>query len=188
MRRLITAALVAALFLSGGALATRDTRALPFRAQPADAISAKASGTVRESIALGVPVPTWLVNYLLKRFSWLTINQLLRGQGYVCPGGSPFLCYIQGSYDPPRWGRGTVDTGGSAYWLNARSWTGRGYPVVRTFPNGWRLTIFCQTRGEWVYGRWGWTNVWNFIGVQGDTPRFVSDGFVFTGTNSFCRW
>jgi hypothetical protein len=123
-----------------------------------------------------VPVPTPITNWIGKHLG----QSVLKSLGYNCYG---IVCVVEGSYDPPRWGRGVAATGGPV--VNARSWTSTRDSIVRTFPNGWKLTIFCQQTGDWVYGRWGWTNVWDYVGQQGDTPRFVSDGFVNTGTNGF---
>lgn len=130
-------------------------------------------GATPASAAVLVPNPIakWILNHV--------------GAGalaqYTCQGN--ITCYINGSYDPPRWGHGTVQTGGT--YLRARSWTQTHASVVRTFSDGWKLTIFCQTTGEWVNGRWGWTNIWDYVGQEGETPRFVSDGFVNTGSNGF---
>jgi hypothetical protein len=135
------------------------------------------------STSISVPVPSWLAHFLVNSRGEDLARQILQAQGYTC---LPFgvACYIQGSYDPPRWAAGTVNTGGPPY-VNARAWPRTDAPVIRTFPNGWRLVIFCQTTGQWIYGRWGWTNVWDYVGQQGDAPRFVSDGFVYTGSNGF---
>jgi hypothetical protein len=108
--------------------------------------------------------------------------------GYQC-AGTPFACWSDTDYDPPRWFRyGVVDTGsGSAGYVRARGWPGTSadVPVIRTFPEAWKLVIFCQTQGPVVNGRWGPTNVWDYVGHDGDAPMFVSDGFVRTGTNGF---
>jgi hypothetical protein len=111
---------------------------------------------------------------------------VLNSMGYHC-AGSPFVCWDDTSYDPPRWYYyGVVDTGnGAAGYVRARGWASTNGAVIRTFPESWKLVIFCQTQGDWVYGRWGWTNVWDYVGHYGDAPMFVSDGFVRTGTNGF---
>lgn len=126
--------------------------------------------------------PQWLVNYVFKHGDAYIMN----GMGYQC-AGSPFVCWTNTSYDPPRWFYyGVVKTGvGAGGYLNARGWPSTSAPAIRTFPENWKLVIFCQTTGQWVYGRWGWTNVWDYVGHYGDAPMFVSDGFVYTGSNGF---
>ncbi len=183
MRRAIGTLALASLLLAGGTVINRNT---PLHADDAQAMPASASITPVNASILQVIVPNWLANFLLKRVgNWAGTN-ILETMGYTCPfGGNVFTCYKSTSYDPPRYAPGTVDTGGSAYYLNARAWPARAAPVVKTFSNGWRLTILCQTTGEWIYGRWGWTNIWDYVGEQGDYPRFVSDGFVYTGSNGF---
>jgi hypothetical protein len=131
-----------------------------------------------------VNVPNWIAKYLLSSRGEDGARHTFEDQGYKClPTG--LVCYIEGSYDPPRWGRGNVMTGGPGTYLNARAWPGTDAPVVRTFPDRWRLVIFCQTRGPVVNGRWGPTNIWNYVGRYGDRPMFVSDGFVYTGSNGY---
>jgi hypothetical protein len=173
-----------AVLLMGSVVSTRSAP-LGIGPQRADATPAPAITVAGPRPALvQAVVPNWLKNYLLKKVGRAVGEQILKQMGYLCPnGGSPFNCYTD--YDPPRWAAGTVDTGGPAYWVNARAWPALNAPVVRTFRHGWRLVIFCQTRGAWVYGRWGWTNVWNYVGNQGEHPRFVSDGYVNTGSNGF---
>jgi hypothetical protein len=172
MRRRLLVVLTATLLLAGTGVLAQDTPLVG--AQQADAA------------ILRVPVPKWLADKIGKLVGDWAGGSILESMGYHCPAGFPLVaCYKETNYDPPRWHAGTVSTGGSAYYLNARAWPARAAPVVRTFPNGWRLVIFCQTTGEWVYGRWGWTNVWDYVGQQGDYPRFVSDGFVYTGSNGF---
>jgi hypothetical protein len=133
-----------------------------------------------------VPAPTWLVNFVKSRSN--QAKSVMEALGYTClPIG--VVCWREGSYDPPRWFYyGIVDTGnGPSGYVRARGWPGTtaDVPVIRTFPEAWKLVIFCQTQGPWVYGRWGWTNVWDYVGHYGDAPMFVSDGFVRTGTNGF---
>lgn len=141
------------------------------------------TGPVANATTSPIP-PSWLVNFLINSRGQDLARVILQSQGFTC---APFrvACWVEGSYDPPRWGKGTVTTAGPQYYLNARAWPGTDAPIPRTFTNGWRLIIFCQTTGPWVYGRWGWTNVWNYVGKRGDVPMFVSDGFVFTGSNGF---
>ena len=136
-----------------------------------------------EASTLGV-VPQSIARWLVKWVGETTGKKLVQGQGFLClPYSTVSSC--SSSYDAPRWASGRADTGGSAYYLRARSWTSTANSIVTTYANGTGLTIFCQTTGEWVYGRWGWTNVWDFIGMNGDRPMFVSDGFVYTGSNGF---
>ncbi len=131
------------------------------------------------------PVASWLVSYLLKKMTTTAAKEVLKSMGYSCPI-DPWSCTT--SYDPPRWFYyGVVQTGnGPAGYVKARGWasTASNVPVIRTFPEGWKLVIFCQTTGDWVYGRWGWTNIWNYVGRYGEAGMFVSDGFVYTGSNS----
>jgi hypothetical protein len=129
--------------------------------------------------------PQWLVNYIYKRMPGTTA-QIMGGMGFHC-AGTPYVCWTDTSYDPPRWFYyGVVQTGnGASGYLNARGWPATNAPVIRTFPENWKLVLFCQTTGPSVYGRWGWTNVWDYVGHNGDAPMFVSDGFVYTGSNGF---
>jgi hypothetical protein len=130
------------------------------------------------------PVATWLVNYLLKKMSTTAAKDVLTTMGYGCVA-DPWSCTT--SYDPPKWYYyGVVQTGnGPAGYLKARGWASAAsnVPVIRTFPEGWKLVLFCQTTGDWVYGRWGWTNIWDYVGRSGEAGMFVSDGFVYTGSN-----
>jgi hypothetical protein len=136
------------------------------------------------SASSSIPIPTKIVNWVFTHNAQSLARAIFQAQGDTClPTG--ILCYMQGSYDPPRWGNGTVQTGGSAYYLNARGWPSPSAAVIRTFPNAWRLVIFCQRQGPAVYGQWGWTTVWDYVGQYGDAPMFVSDGFVNTGTNGY---
>lgn len=129
--------------------------------------------------------PQWLVNYIYKKMPGQTAS-IMGQMGFQC-AGTPFVCWTDTSYDPPRWFYyGVVQTGnGAGGYLNARGWPKKDAAVIRTFPENWKLVLFCQTTGDWVYGRWGWTNVWDYVGHYGDAPMFVSDGFVYTGTNGF---
>lgn len=77
--------------------------------------------------------------------------------------------------------RGTVNTGSDAERLNVRSGPASSYAVVGTLANGTTVSIACQARGEWIYSEvYGvWTNLWDRIG----TGRYVSDAYVYTGSN-----
>jgi len=131
--------------------------------------------------------PTWLSNYLSGKLGKDVATSIMKALGYDCAGGSPFLCWHSTDYDPPLWFRyGVVQTGnGPNGYLNARGWPSTNAAIIRTFPENWKLVIFCQTQGPAVYGRWGWTTTWDYIGHYGDAPMFVSDGFVYTGTNGY---
>jgi uncharacterized protein YraI len=71
---------------------------------------------------------------------------------------------------------GTVQTGGTP--LTVRSGPGTGYSPVGQVANGASVSIGCQATGTTVNGNWGPTNVWDHIG-----NGYVSDGFVYTGSN-----
>lgn len=130
------------------------------------------------------PVASWFVQYLLKKMSTTAAKEVLKSMGYTC---AIDIWSCTTSYDPPKWFYyGVVQTGnGSAGYLRARGWASNAsnVPVIRTFPENWKLVIFCQTTGDWVYGRWGWTNIWNYVGRYGEAGMFVSDGFVYTASN-----
>jgi hypothetical protein len=134
--------------------------------------------------AAGNPAPKWLVDFVGNR-AGDQAQGILEAFGYNCL--TEWVCWNDTSYDPPRWFYyGVVQTGlGSNGYLRARGWPGTDSrdPVIRTFPENWKLVIFCQTHGPTVNGRWGPTNVWDYVGHYGEAPMFVSDGFVYTGTN-----
>ncbi|MEU5722378.1 MULTISPECIES: SH3 domain-containing protein [unclassified Micromonospora] len=71
---------------------------------------------------------------------------------------------------------GTVQASGGLY---VRSGPGTGYSVVGSVANGATVNITCQTTGEWINGNWGATNIWDRL----DNGGYVSDGFVYTGSN-----
>src|ERR1700704_4317421 len=71
---------------------------------------------------------------------------------------------------------GTVQTGGLK--LAVRSGPGTGYGAVRWLDDRSAVNIGCQTSGDTLNGNWGPTNVWDNLG-----DGYVSDGFVFTGSN-----
>jgi hypothetical protein len=124
------------------------------------------------------PVPGWLLRSVQRAPGNALGKQILEGMGYTCSWDRP-LCYHVGSYDPPRWGKGTVATPV----LNARSAPNSSAPIVRTFPKDWKLIIFCQTDGERLDGLWGSTGTWNYIGRYNGQAMFVFDGLVNTGSN-----
>jgi cell wall-associated NlpC family hydrolase len=72
---------------------------------------------------------------------------------------------------------GTVNTAGAP--LTVRSGPGTGYTSVGTVADGTPVTISCQTAGTSVTGTYGTTTIWDKIG----TGRFVSDAYVFTGSD-----
>jgi hypothetical protein len=64
--------------------------------------------------------------------------------------------------------------------LNKRSGPGTSYPVVGSIPDGSSVTIVCQTSGTTVTGDYGPTSLWDRL----DDNTYVSDAWVFTGTNN----
>ncbi|WP_309113305.1 peptidoglycan DD-metalloendopeptidase family protein [Saccharothrix sp.] len=73
---------------------------------------------------------------------------------------------------------GTVN-GGSNSSVNLRSGPGLSYDTVGTVANGTVVSIACTARGETVQGVWGPTDLWNRL----EDGKWISDGFVDTGTN-----
>ena len=72
---------------------------------------------------------------------------------------------------------GTVNSHGTP--LNKRSGPGTSYPVVGSVPDGTTVTIVCQATGTTETGDWGATDLWDCL----DDNTYVSDAFVYTGTN-----
>ena len=72
---------------------------------------------------------------------------------------------------------GTVNSHGTP--LNKRSGPGTNYPVVGSVPDGTTVTIVCQATGTTETGDWGATDLWDCL----DDNTYVSDAFVYTGTN-----
>jgi len=72
---------------------------------------------------------------------------------------------------------GTVNSQGTP--LNKRSGPGTNYPVVGSVPDGTTVTIVCQATGTAETGDWGATDLWDCL----DDNTYVSDAFVYTGTN-----
>ena len=72
---------------------------------------------------------------------------------------------------------GTVNSHGTP--LNKRSGPGTSYPVVGSVPDGTTITIVCQASGTTETGDWGATDLWDRL----DDNTYVSDAFVYTGTN-----
>jgi len=72
---------------------------------------------------------------------------------------------------------GTVATAGAA--LTVRTGPGVSYAVAGKVADGAHITISCQTAGSKVSGTYGTTTIWDKIG----TGRFVSDAYVYTGSD-----
>jgi hypothetical protein len=133
-------------------------------------------------------LPQWMARWILQNATSQGAKQDLALIGETCPPWAVTvyglsLCYSSTSPEPARWHTGVVQTGGPV--LYARKWSTTGADITRTFPNNWKLMVFCQQPGTWVYGQWGWTNLWDYVGTFGGTPWFVSDGFVNTGANGY---
>lgn len=73
---------------------------------------------------------------------------------------------------------GTIRTSGTA--LTVRSGPGSTYAAVGTIANGTKVTIYCQALGTSVTGTFGTSRLWDKIG----TGRYVSDAYVYTGSDS----
>jgi LasA protease len=58
-------------------------------------------------------------------------------------------------------------------------------PVVGSLSNGTGITIVCQLNGDPVNGNWGQTSIWDRITPLNQPGRYVSDGFVDTGSNGY---
>jgi hypothetical protein len=58
-------------------------------------------------------------------------------------------------------------------------------PFGTPIPNGSLVDIICQVNGQRVNGNWGPTTIWDRLSPLGQPGRWVSDGFVFTGSNGF---
>lgn len=74
-------------------------------------------------------------------------------------------------------GSGTVATHGVSLSVNDA-------PRLQSNRRGWvkagqRVTISCQVYGDYVDGKWGRTNLWNYVNNLG----YASDGWIDTGTN-----
>jgi hypothetical protein len=123
------------------------------------------------------------VKSLLKKAGPALAKEILKAQGFSCaPIG--VVCWREGSYDPPRWDKGVVETGSERAFRWWRVLGQRRMPHQFGNSNAWKLVIFCQVTGPEVIGRWGKTKVWDYVGRHGDAPMFVSDGFVNTGSNA----
>ncbi|MGW1816251.1 SH3 domain-containing protein [Streptomyces sp. NPDC002125] len=67
------------------------------------------------------------------------------------------------------------------YRVNVRRGPGTQYGIVRTLPYGMSVPVYCQSRGEWVSGPYGTSNLWDNIA----NGQFVSDAYVKTGSDGF---
>lgn len=74
----------------------------------------------------------------------------------------------------------TVATGAGP--INVREGAGTNTRILRTIPNGSRVTITCHVRGQsFTGGPWKvTTNIWNRL----DTGGYVTDGMLSTGSNA----
>ena len=64
-----------------------------------------------------------------------------------------------------------------------RSGPSTSHAAQGTIPYGAQVEIHCTSRGSWVTGEYGATNLWNKVSYGGRTG-FVTDAFLYTGTNS----
>lgn len=74
-------------------------------------------------------------------------------------------------------GTGTVSTGGS-WTLTVRAAPTTASTALRSLANGTQVTLECWVSGQAVAGRWGTTTLWHRA-----AGGYVSDGFMYTGTN-----
>lgn len=74
---------------------------------------------------------------------------------------------------------GTVQTASAS--LNVRSGPSTNSAIVGTVAKGKRVNIICQTYGTAVSGTYRTSKIWDKIGPG----RYVSDAFVYTGSNGF---
>ncbi|MFF2811067.1 SH3 domain-containing protein [Streptomyces sp. NPDC058000] len=65
------------------------------------------------------------------------------------------------------------------YRVNVRQGAGTNTPLVRQLPAGAQVQIRCQTRGQWVVGPYGTSNLWDNIAPG----EYVSDSYVHTGSS-----
>ncbi|WP_347553188.1 peptidoglycan DD-metalloendopeptidase family protein (plasmid) [Pseudalkalibacillus hwajinpoensis] len=72
---------------------------------------------------------------------------------------------------------GTVHTE-SGVSLNIRSGPGTNYGIVGSVADGQTVTISCQKHGETVTGKYGTSDLWNYIG-----EGYISDTYVYTGSD-----
>ncbi|EDS88188.1 LasA protease precursor [Burkholderia pseudomallei S13] len=63
--------------------------------------------------------------------------------------------------------------------VNLRSAPSLSASIVGTVANGAAVQLACYAYGDTVQGNWGATRLWYRL----DSNRWVSDGFVYTGSN-----
>lgn len=111
----------------------------------------------------------------------------------ISAGGTnwqPWTTYTNGDYagrlTDARAAVSRLDGGGSGSvtgtvlgTLTVRSGPSTGYAAVGSVAEGSTVTIRCQTRGQSITGPYGATTLWDYLGPG----RYVSDAWVFTGTN-----
>ncbi|WP_009907958.1 peptidoglycan DD-metalloendopeptidase family protein, partial [Burkholderia thailandensis] len=81
-----------------------------------------------------------------------------------------------GPTEPSRPVKATVQSPGP---VNLRSAPSLSASVVGTVSNGATVQLACYAYGDTVQGNWGATRLWYRL----DSNRWVSDGFVYTGSN-----
>jgi uncharacterized protein YraI len=74
-------------------------------------------------------------------------------------------------------GTGTVNVG-AGYTLRVRSAPNTTASVVGAIPHGAQVNLECWVSGAAVAGNWGTTTLWHRA-----NGGYISDGFVYTGTN-----
>jgi hypothetical protein len=52
---------------------------------------------------------------------------------------------------------------------------------VRFYVHGDRVGILCQTHGETVTGKFGTSNLWDFVALGNGRGAFVTDTQIYTG-------
>ncbi|WP_420882677.1 SH3 domain-containing protein [Streptomyces noursei] len=65
------------------------------------------------------------------------------------------------------------------YRVNVRQGAGTNTALVRQLPAGAQVQIRCQTRGQWVAGPYGSSNIWDNIAPG----EYISDTYVHTGSD-----
>jgi hypothetical protein len=95
---------------------------------------------------------------------------LVAAAGLAVAGGTPAFALANGTIAASQ-GANVFNSPGGQY--------------VTWIAGGAAVTIWCQTTGPSVNGIWGPTNIWDRITSGAEYPEFVSDGFVYTGSNGF---
>lgn len=85
--------------------------------------------------------------------------------------------------DPdPQWVKATTHTPGET--LAVRSGPTTAFPAIAALPHGTTIELRCQwTKGTAVTGPWGTTTTWDKINLPGGRVGYVSDAWVYTGSN-----